>query len=166
MKILTSPPLSSIQPPGIKMSRFSTATNALLCITLSLFSNISSACSFKIRDVSDYVQHKTPDSVIFLGTVLSVGEKKVGKDGTFTQNIEFRATRWFGGKAQEIISVQGVTGNYRGTDCEGIFDFSAKNGEEWLIFGQLYDGKVKPDRFRSQKLVNGTIPDSLLKELK
>lgn len=148
------------------MSRFSTATNALLCITLSLFANHSFACRPQVRDVSDYVQHRIPDSVIFLGTVLSVGEKKAGKDGTSTQNIEFRTTRWFGGKAQEIVSVQGLTGSYRGTDCEGVSDFSAKKGEEWLIFGQLYDEKVKPDRFRSQKLVNGTMPDSLLKELK
>lgn len=147
------------------MSRFSTATNALLCITLSLFANLSSACRREASYVSDYVQHRIPNRVIFVGTVLSVGEKKIGKNGTSIQNIEFRATRWFGGKAQATVSVRGVIWSNQGS-CEGVFDFSAKKGEEWLIFGQLHEGRVNPDTFLSKKLVNGTIPDSILKELK
>ena len=147
------------------MGRFSTASNALLCITLSLFASLSSACKPVVHRVSDYVQHRIPNHVIFLGTVLSVEEEQVG-EGVTTQNIEFRATRWFGGEAQETVSVRGVIGSYRGTDCEGVVDFSAKKGEEWLMFGQLYEGKVNPDRFVSRKVVNGTIPASLLKELK
>lgn len=147
------------------MRRFGTSIHALVCVALSLFASLGSACKPVMHHVSDYVAHRIPDHVVFLGTVVSVEETQVG-EGTSTQNIEFLATRWFGGKAQETVSVRGVIGSYRGTDCEGLVDFSAKKGEEWLMFGQRYEGKVNPDRFLSRKIVNGAIPASLLKELK
>lgn len=148
------------------MRRLNIATNGFLCvILLSLFASPALACRPKFQKVSDYVENRIPDHVIFLGTVISVEEKQV-REGVSAQNIEFRTARWFGGKPQNTISVRGFIGSWQGTNCQGMSDFSAKTGEEWLIFGRLHDGKVNPDSELSRKIVKGEIPAALLKELK
>lgn len=103
--------------------------------------------------------------MIFLGTVLSVHEQQIAP-GVSTQNIAFLTRRWFEGKPQKTINVRGTVGSFTGTDCRGMSDFSAKVGEQWLIFGQYHEAKVNPDNHLSRKVINGEIPPALLKSIK
>lgn len=137
----------------------------LLLISILFVSYPTLACKPLIYPISYYVQEQVSGQVIFLGKVVSVEEKK-DKDGVVYQTIEFTPTRWFGGEKKGIFKVSGVIGTMHGTDCEGVFDFSAKVGEEWLIFGQLHDNIVTPDRFNSIKVIDGKIPPFILKEIK
>jgi len=117
-----------------------------------------------IHAVSDYFQKRDPDAVVFSGAVTSVtklGESK----GKAVYDIVFRPIHWVAGETRAVITVRGTTGSALGTDCEGQFDFLPKVGDEWLMFGQFYEGKVNPDVFLSSRFIDGRLPTELTKEL-
>jgi hypothetical protein len=141
----------------------------ILIIFLMAFLSLNSepvfACKPRWHQVSEYVKGTVPNPAVFWGTVQSVSETKK-EDGTSTLKIVFIVNEWFSGKPQATVTVRGATGTYKGTDCEGQFDFTANAGEKWLIFGQVYEGAVSPDTHLSRKLAGDRAPSSLLEQLK
>lgn len=137
----------------------------LACSALSIYAGTAHACKFKIHTIADYTKERIPESVVFQGVVVSVTET-TNVDGSSNQEIEFRAVRWFSGAQQTSATVMGATGILRGTDCEGVFDFSAEKGQEWLIFGQRSQGRIIPNKQLSTRLTDGKIPSLLLEQIK
>ncbi|MGO4468100.1 hypothetical protein, partial [Pseudoduganella sp. RAF53_2] len=72
---------------------------------------------------------------------------------------------WWRGEATPTITMMTSSGAMSGTSCEGVWDFSVKVGEEWLIVGVINDGIVHPLPKLSTKIVDGKVPPQLLKVL-
>lgn len=143
------------------MSRLS--INCLLAVVLFTCSTHAFACSPVFHDVSDYLEGRIPSHVIFLGTVTSTEERKV-EWGT-RQKIEMRVTKWFDGPGSKTITVNGGLNDVGKDPCRGIFNFFTKVGDQWLIFGQLYEGVVNPDTSLTRPAPNGYIDPSLIKQI-
>ena len=137
---------------------------SLLCCALSIHAGSAQACKIEIRDIADYTKGRIPESAVFQGVVVSVAET-ANPDGSSSQEIEFRVVRWFSGTPQANTTVMGVTGSSLESDCKGLFNFSAKKGQEWLIFGQHYQGRIIPYKRLSKRLTDGNIPPALLEQL-
>ena len=111
--------------------------------------------------------------MVFVGTVTAIKEKRVPAGQLpkgvavhdTIQDIQMKTSRWFAGSELPEVMVSGEITGGMDKPCAGIFDFSAAKGEQWLIFGQLADGKITPNKFRSEKLVDGKIPDDTLAAL-
>lgn len=126
----------------------------LLGVVLAV-AETATACKPRFYHVEEYAR-SIPDHAIFQGRVVSV------VDG----NIRFSVTRWLGGDRLATPVIREVINSAAGTDCMGINDFTAKPGEEWLIFGRVREGVVEPERSLSLKLLDGKIPPDILNELK
>ena len=145
----------------------------LTACSVSMFVETAGACSVRVQTVTEFLADKSPNKAVFVGTVTSVKKKHIpagqipnGDAAHDTiQDIQMKASRWFVGTERPEVMVSGkITG---GIDqaCAGVFDFSAAIGEQWLVFGRLSDGKITPNKFRSEKLIDGKIPDDALAEL-
>lgn len=137
-----------------------------LCLALAVFAQarLAFACRPMIQTVAEYRQHRIPNGAVFLGEVRSVRTRQT-TDDSVVLDIEFRVSRWFEGVTQDSVLVRGLISRKFVTDCHGVFDFSARPGEQWLIFGQVSDGRVLPDNRLSVKVQGGKVPPSLLKQL-
>lgn len=144
------------------MNRLLHIACSLLCCALSIHAGSAQACKIEIRDIADYTKGRIPESAVFQGVVVSVAET-ANPDGSSSQEIEFRVVRWFSGTPQANTTVMGVTGSRLESDC---FDFSAKKGQEWLIFGQRHQGRIIPYKRLSKRLTDGNIPPALLEQLR
>ncbi|WP_426341401.1 hypothetical protein ACN9MZ_06490 [Pseudoduganella sp. S-14] len=138
---------------------------ALIGAALLLPMDPSFACKPRFYKVSDYLAGSTAHSVVFSGIVTKVDGLKES-NGTTLYDIVFKPVRWVVGQPVSMVTVRGVGGSMLGTDCEGQFDFLANVGDECLIFGNLYEGKVIPDVFVSRRATNGKFPGELVEELK
>ena len=123
-----------------------------LALTLCLvsFSSSTWACEPNLEDASmkRYLQKATADTVVFAARVVSIEEHK--EHGVLVQTAQLRTSRWWRGKQMPEVLVIGEKGRGAGTSCFGVFDFVMKEGEEWLIVGQMKDGKISPAKFLSQ----------------
>lgn len=105
------------------------------------------------------------NGVVFLGTVASVTERSATDDSSVL-DIGFHTQQWFLGSPQEHILVRGLITHRFLTDCHGVFDFSPKVGDQWLMFGQISEDQVVPDTSLSVKVQNGAISSSILRQLR
>ena len=126
--------------------------------------SIALACKPVWNEVSSYVQNKIPYHAVFAGTVASVSEIEKFENGA-RYDIVFRQLRWFGGREQAEMTVRGIRGSMAGTDCEGLSDFLPKVGDQWLVFGQVIEGKVNVDLVLSRRIVDGRLPEDFRAEL-
>ena len=69
------------------------------------------------------------------------------KEGGKVQIIRFKPSRWWLGQAREKVNARGVTGSAPGTSCAGMFDFTVKTHEVWLIAGKP-EGQVRHSDIR------------------
>src|SRR5437868_6241554 len=132
-------------------------TPSILCAAALALPTPSLACKPLIHPVSDYTLGRIPDRVVFFGRVATVREIERSR-GTIMYELELAPSQWFSGEEHSSIVVRGMKGSAPGTDCADQFDLVATVGEEWLIFGQLYDGKVNPDVFLSTRVIDGRLP--------
>lgn len=113
----------------------------------------------------DFITRNAAGSVIFLGRVLSVTET-INEAGNTIQSISIRPSKQWRGSYKGLITVRGFTTRKGAThSCAGVFDFSARVGDQWLIFGYDIRGIVQPDSFISLKVPNGNLPTSVAKML-
>jgi hypothetical protein len=151
---------------GCSMQNFlDTFRKALIVAALLLPMDASFACKPRFYKASDYLAGSIAHPVVFAGIVTRV-DRHNESDGTTLYDIVFKPIRWVVGEPFSIVTVRGVRGSMSGTDCEGQFDFLANVDEEWLIFGNLYEGKVMPDVSVSRRAINGKFPGELVEELK
>lgn len=81
------------------------------------------------------------------------------------QEIEFETTRWWRGKPRATVVGIGTIEKPSGSSCDGILNFWAKPGQEWLIVGYLKDGQIHPLPLMSQGIENGEVPPEVLRIL-
>jgi len=138
----------------------------LAAVSLVFAPAIASACTIapEFRDLDAFLKAKEDIQVIFLGRVKSVVELPQESDTT-EWNITFEAGKWWRGIPQEFPSVLGGARTRARSTCEGVDDFSAKEGEQWLIVGTSSDGKIHPVRWLSTRLENGKLPIGLEQQL-
>ena len=119
----------------------------------------ASACklSLEATDLGAFLRAQNDSKVVFLGKVQSIQDLP-RKSSEAAQDITFEASKWWRGTPQSIVPTFGAVGTMAGTDCEGVFDFSAGEGEEWLIVGTWRKGKVHPSGLLSVRLQNGNFP--------
>jgi hypothetical protein len=158
-------------------------TPALLCLLLGLANAPAWAC----RPMG---QNLVPDYTgeVFLGEALSVSE--VGAVETDQQQrrsypvgswsnegaggndlkarprrIRFKVLHWLkdGTAKPTVVEVNGVVNSMTGTNCERVFDFSARAGDTRLVFGRFSkDGSFSPEHFvYIRKEDKGKIPEWL-----
>jgi hypothetical protein len=132
--------------------------------SLLLVSSVSFACKPLVHQVSEYVQGKIPNAVIFVGKVISV-EKVHEIKGEILYEITFTPSRWVKGESRPTVIVRGITGSGSGS-CKGEWDFFANVGEQWLVFGQAMEKGVNPDAFLSSQIIGGQVQPRLQEELK
>ena len=87
------------------------------------------------------------------------------KEGGKVQIIRFKASRWWLGQVREKVNARGVTGSVPGTSCAGMFDFTVKTREVWLIAGYEENGVIYPSPHLSRILPNGRLPADAQKVL-
>jgi hypothetical protein len=127
----------------------------LAAISLVVVPAIASACTMHpdFKDLGAFIDAKRDDSVIFLGTVKSIHKSRMDD-----WDITFETGKWWRGVPRSVASVSGGVGTRAGSSCEGVSDFSAKEGEQWLIVGTSYKGKIHPVRWLSLRLEDGNLP--------
>jgi hypothetical protein len=115
-------------------------------------------------DMRAYLSASDMPKVVVKAKVDEVTEM-LRQDGVVEQRVEMTATSWWRGEASQSITMIASTGGMNGTSCQGVWDFSVKVGEEWLIVGVMTDGIVHPLPRLSTKIVDGKIPPQLKKML-
>ncbi|MFS2008141.1 hypothetical protein ACEN9F_31495 [Duganella sp. CT11-25] len=132
-----------------------------------LFSGQAGACKLapEAFDLAVFMSSDHANKVVFKGEVESVTMDAPAKHGEQVQIIHFKSERWWLGQAREKLSARGVMGSVPGTSCAGVFDFTVKNREVWLIAGYEENGVIYPSPQLSRRLVNGQIPADLRKLL-
>jgi len=115
-------------------------------------------------DMHAYLKASDMPKVVVKAKVDDVTEM-LRQDGVVEQRVELTASSWWRGEAMPNITMIASTGGMSGTSCEGVWDFSVKKGEEWLIVGVMTDGIVHPLPKLSTKITDGRIPPQLKKML-
>lgn len=135
----------------------------LFAITICLAAGAASACKLSpdAYDLAAFLRAPGDSKVVFLGKVLSVREYRISEDLT-EQKIRFETSRWWRGTGEQSVLAKGVVGLLKGTDCAGVFDFSVKQGEEWLIVGYVEKGEIRPSHLLSIPTSSGKLPDDTL----
>jgi hypothetical protein len=112
----------------------------------------------EVSDLEAFLASHQPNTVAFQAEVISE-RFNPPKEHLATQDIQFKATRWWLGTPRENVFAQGATGTmYDDTDCQGVLDFSVKRGETWLVVGIEKNGIVYPSGPLSGRFPNGIIP--------
>lgn len=112
------------------------------------------------------VGNPTPLQVIFTGEVVSVSDYR-DRDGNDVRDTAVRSEHWWLGGGRGLVLMRTVTP--RGfPPCGPAPMLEAKEGERWLIFGWLRDGRIQPytDSRASMRLVHGQVPANVARELK
>ncbi|MES2887787.1 MAG: hypothetical protein V4739_07210 [Pseudomonadota bacterium] len=146
------------------MGPLHSSRSVLLGLVALLGVGSAQACSVMRRPLSDYLQQKVPQAVVFRGTVVSVKDKP-SQDGVRQPDIRFRVSHWYTGARPKTVTVQGSVGSMAGTSCEGTFDFLPKPGEEWVVIGHRERGHIVPAPLSSVKVVDGTVPPEVAEAL-
>jgi hypothetical protein len=148
------------------------SSRALPIVVLGILGAVCASSSWACKpywtSIGEFNRNKSADQVAFIGSVVSVSKRSPEREVAFAGtnlDITLRAKRWVRGKTQELVVVRGTLGSGRGTDCEGILDFSPAVGEEWLILGYRDGDAVSPVKNLSHKVAAGEEPE-LLKQLK
>ncbi|WP_162791441.1 TonB family protein [Dyella tabacisoli] len=138
-----------------------------LAVVSALFAFSAQACSPATYPdpVMHFLQQDGPGAMVFVGVVTSVKSQGDAKKN-ISQDIVFRPTRALRGNYNESLPVRGFITTDPLAPCGNFFDFTAREGEEWLIFGHLRDGVVYPDKASSRQIKNGTVPPHVLSLLK
>ncbi|MBY0573215.1 MAG: hypothetical protein K2P84_06005 [Undibacterium sp.] len=135
------------------------------CLLVLLMSIVHMAIACKpapiAYDLNAFRENDNPSRVLFRAKVISTHETQES-DAVIRQDIYFRASSWwYGAEMKEIVAV-GYIGTMKGTSCAGVFDFSVKKGQEWLIIGSIENGIVVPANMLSILLIDGKIPATVL----
>jgi len=133
----------------------------LACLPYAAF-----ACklSAEVTDLTAFLEAKKESQVVFLGKVKSIQALPRTSNETVT-DITFEASKWWRGTPQDFVLALGAAGTMAGTDCAGIFDFSAQEGEQWLVVGTWWNGKIHPSGLLSVRLQNGNLPAEIKGQL-
>lgn len=116
-------------------------------------------------DLSAYLSSDQPNKVVFQAEVESEIMDAKTKNGSKIQIIRFKPSRWWLGHAREKVTARGVTGSAPGTSCAGMFDFTVKTREVWLIAGYEENGVIYPSPNLSRLLTNRRLPADAQKAL-
>ncbi|MBV8634163.1 MAG: hypothetical protein JO002_06710 [Burkholderiaceae bacterium] len=120
--------------------------------------------SAEATDLTAFLMAKNESQVVFLGKVKSVQALPRTSNET-NQDITFEASKWWRGTPQNLVLALGAEDTMAGTDCAGIFDFSAQEGEQWLVVGTWWNGKINPSGLLSMRLQNGNLPAEIKGQL-
>lgn len=96
-------------------------------------------------------------AVAFRGRVESVTPSENGE----LKRITIEAGRWWKGRPRERVVVIGSSGTMAGTDCEGVFDFTARVGSTVLIVGEERSGEIYPSGLLSRQENIAKLPQAL-----
>lgn len=132
----------------------------VLPVALLMFvSSFASACKLspEATDLGAFLSAKKDGQVVFLGKVQSIQDLP-SNSSEVKRDITFEASKWWRGSPQSVVPAFGAVGTMAGSDCEGIFDFSAREGEQWLVVGTWWKGKVHPSGLLSVRLQNENLP--------
>ena len=132
-------------------------------LALVLAPGIAMGCQRIPGRIADYTGRGNPAAVVFAGRVVAV-EAAPATQGATAVRISILVTQWFAGGQSTRETVSGFIDSGRGTSCEGMFDFPARVGERWLVFGKREGQAVVPDITLSQRL-DGAIPATVLQQL-
>jgi hypothetical protein len=101
--------------------------------------------------------------VIFSGEIVSVSEYRAA-DGSLVRDMAVRPERWWRGERRGLVLVRSVTptGPF---PCSPPPPLIAKEGEQWLIFGWLRDGRVQPYADPRVSMPLAQVPPALSKAL-
>lgn len=139
-----------------------------LVLILALFAKESIACKLapKGYDLKVFLASREPGQVVFLGRVISIDPILSSSSAISTQRISFQVSRWWRGKARDVVVAIGVQGSAKGTSCEGVFDFSAKIGQEFLVVGYEENGEIRPSKQLSKELEGDKLHKDILELLR
>ncbi|WMW81935.1 hypothetical protein RF679_06525 [Undibacterium cyanobacteriorum] len=139
--------------------------NALMACYLIFLSFDAFACQPNVEELSLklYLKKDNVGSVIFAGQVMTVTERREG--GVIVQTVKIKTSRWWRGEVQSELMVMGKKGAGAGTSCAGVDDIVFTKGQEWLIVGELKDGKVIPRRWLSRPLFEQEAKTKSLEQL-
>jgi len=135
-------------------------------LALCLLAQGALACKVppQAYDMRAYLRAADMPKVVVKAKVEEVTEL-LRQGGVVEQRIELTTSSWWRGEATPSITMLANSGGMGGTSCAGVWDFSVKVGEEWLIVGVMNDGIVHPLPKLSAKIVDGRIPPHLKKFL-
>ncbi|MDQ1920634.1 hypothetical protein [Massilia pseudoviolaceinigra] len=153
MKVATQ--LSSVE--GHRMRLFGLIIPALLACPATV-----AACDIPSPAIADYLNGHANGRVVFVGNVVASTARKT--DGLVIEDLTVSVSKSFGVATlpRTLPVLSRISG---GSNPCGRADFSARAGEQWLIFGQRDAERVWPDLYLSRKLVNGRIGAALLRQL-
>ena len=140
---------------------------SLLISTALVLCARAQACKLapEAYDLSAYISSDQPNKVVFQAEVESATMDAEAKDGAKVQIIRFKPSRWWLGQARENVGARGMKGSAAGTSCAGMFDFTVKTGEVWLIAGYQKNGVIYPSSHLSRLLPNGRLSADAQKAL-
>ncbi|WP_157778635.1 hypothetical protein [Massilia violaceinigra] len=120
------------------------------------------ACDIPSQTIADYLNGQANGRVVFVGNVVASTARKT--DGLVIEDLTVSVSKSFGVATlpRTLPVLSRITG---GSNPCGHADFSARAGEQWLIFGQRDAERVWPDLYLSRKLVNGRIDAALFRQL-
>lgn len=135
-----------------------------LVLVLVLFARESIACKLvpKAYDLKVFLASREPGQVVFLGKVVSIDPIPSSSSSNSTQKISFQVSKWWRGQARDVVVAIGVQGSAKGTSCEGVFDFSAKIGQEFLVVGYEENGEIRPSKQLSKELEGDKLHKDIL----
>lgn len=140
----------------------------LLCIaSITFLPNVAFACKLgaEATDLGSFLEAKNDSQVVFLGKVTLVQELPRTASET-NRNITIQTSKWWRGAPQGVVQVFGAEGTMAGTDCAGLFDFSARVGEQWLVVGTWWNGQIHPSGLLSVRLEkSGKLPAEIKAQL-
>ena len=138
----------------------------ITAIALSLLAPAALACKIppQAYDMRAYLRDADMPKVVVKAKVEEVTEL-LRQGGVVEQRAELTTTSWWRGEATPNITMIANSGGMGGTSCEGVWDFSVKVGEEWLIVGVINDGVVHPLPRLSTRIIDGRVPPQLRKLL-
>jgi len=140
--------------------------NHIAALALCLFAQGALACKIppQAYDMQAYLKTNGLPKVVLKGKIEEVTEM-LRQGGVVEQRIEVATSSWWRGEANPNVTMMASSGTMNGTSCAGVWDFTVKVGEEWLIVGVLNDGVVHPLPKLSAKIVDGKMPPHLKKIL-
>ncbi|MFZ6819999.1 hypothetical protein [Undibacterium sp. Ji22W] len=135
-----------------------------LVLILALLAKEAIACKLapKGYDLKVFLASREPGQVVFLGKVISIDPIPSSSSSISTQKISFQVSRWWRGQARDVVIAIGVQGSAKGTSCEGVFDFSAKIGQEFLVVGYEENGEIRPSKQLSKELEGDKLTKDIL----
>lgn len=108
-----------------------------------------------------FLAERTPEQIVFLGKVVAVEPIPTSTEGVASQIIHFKVSRWWRGEKRDQIIAIGVQGSAKGSSCEGVFDFEARIGQEFLIVGYEISGEIRPSKRLSIEVQEWKLPEDV-----